>query len=220
MELPSPPVPSACDLRRYSWIPVPVSLVRDSTWWLTASDAAQAAQLRLMVASWHQVPAASLPDDDRLLAKLGRISSKVIRCLTEIRKEWTLCTDGRLYHPELAEIALDSWEKMQSQAARTAAARAARAQKRGSVTEDVTGSTRQDKTREGEEREKTAHRLPAEWWPNAEEIKFAESLGLDPERTADDFRDHWHEAAGATACRIEWSGAWRKWCRGDNGATF
>ena len=110
-ELPAPPVPLECDLRRYSWIPLPVALVRDSTWWLTASDAAQAAQLRLMVAAWHQIPAASLPDDDRLLAKLGRISSKVIRCLTEIKQEWTLCTDGRLYHPELAEIALKSWEK-------------------------------------------------------------------------------------------------------------
>lgn len=214
---PPPPVPPDCSLRCYYYIPLPVALIRDSPWWLTASAAAQAAQLHLMVAAWHQIPAASLPDDNRILAKLGRISSKVTRCLNEIKSEWIRCSDGRLYHSELAAIALESWEKRQSQVERTAAARRAKAAAKISVTSDVTGSNEREEGEEGEdtEREKGGHRLPGDWQPNPAERDYAESLGLNPSDTADDFRSYWHTKPGGSALKLDWSDAWRHWCRRD-----
>lgn len=64
--------------------------------------------------------------------------------------------------------------------------------------------------------EKGAHLLPDNWRPTQEQISFAESLGLDAERTAEDFRDHWLGAGGNSAYKRDWGPAWRKWCRNDH----
>ena len=56
-------------------------------------------------------------------------------------------------------------------------------------------------------------RLKRDWEPNAEEIAFADQLGLDPRWTADKYRDHWLAKTGAEAAKCDWSAAWRGWCR-------
>src|SRR5262249_23249587 len=70
-------------------------------------------------ASWHQVPAASLPDDDRVLAQLAGYG-RVIREWQKVRdgalRGWVKCSDGRLYHPVVAEKALAAWASRQKHA--------------------------------------------------------------------------------------------------------
>lgn len=64
---------------------------------------------RLWAKSWHQVPAASLPDDDRLLAHLAGLALvKWKRVRAMALRGWIQCSDGRLYHPVIAEKALEA----------------------------------------------------------------------------------------------------------------
>ncbi len=65
-----------------------------------------AAALYLWCRAWKQTPAASLPDDDRVLAAYSRLSPPRFRKLkSEILRGFIRCGDGRLYHRTLAEAA-------------------------------------------------------------------------------------------------------------------
>jgi hypothetical protein len=59
------------------------------------------------------------------------------------------------------------------------------------------------------------HRLPDDWRPSAADIAYAEEHGLDPDRVAETFRNHWHSKAGKDARKISWSATWRNWCLED-----
>ena len=67
----------------------------------------------LWCASWHQVPAASLPDDDSILSKLAGFG-RVVKAWQKVRegalRGWIKCSDGRLYHPTVAKKANEAWE--------------------------------------------------------------------------------------------------------------
>ena len=115
--LPSPPVPPDCDVRDLKWMPLDVVRLRDSD---TASHP-DAEVFRIAVlswcASWHQVPAGSLPDDDAALARLlgygrdlrGWRRVRATGCL----RAWVKCSDGRLYHPVVAEKAIEALAQKQ-----------------------------------------------------------------------------------------------------------
>jgi hypothetical protein len=94
----------------------------------------------LAVASWHQIPASSLPANDRALASLSQSYAKWARIKKEALAGWVECSDGRLYHPVFSEIARNSMTKKQAQINRTEAARLERLAKRRSVTSSVTES--------------------------------------------------------------------------------
>lgn len=89
-------------------MPLDVVRLRDSD--LAAIETAEAfrAAVMLWCASWHQVPAASLPDDDKVLAKLagyGYVVSEWRRVKDGALRGWIKCSDGRLYHEVIAEKA-------------------------------------------------------------------------------------------------------------------
>lgn len=66
--------------------------------------------LRLWCKSWNQEPAASLPDDDRILAHLaGRELGTWKKVRDMALRGFIKCSDGRLYHPVIAEKALEAW---------------------------------------------------------------------------------------------------------------
>ena len=74
-------------------------------------------------------------------------------------------------------------------------------------------STRKPKS----EKPKRACRLPADWEPTLEQIQFARSNGVDPERTAAVFRDYWIGVPGAKGCKADWDATWRNWVRREDG---
>lgn len=113
-DLPAPLVLEFVDLRDYQFLPLDVVRLRDSD--LAALESAEAfrAAVLLWCASWHQVPAASLPDDDRVLANLagyGRVVSEWQKVRPGAMRGWIACSDGRLYHPVVAEKAIEGWDK-------------------------------------------------------------------------------------------------------------
>lgn len=109
----APLVPADVDLQDFQYMPLDVRRLRDSDLAALESPEACWAAVLLWAASWHQVPAASLPDDDRVLANLsgyGRVVKEWQRIREGALRGWVKCDDGRLYHPVVAEKALEAWE--------------------------------------------------------------------------------------------------------------
>lgn len=119
LDFPNPLTPADCDLRGYRWMPLDVVRVIDSdTFGISTGDEFKTA-FRLWAKSWTQVPAASLPDDDRLLAHLAGLSEnmpkwKKLRAVA--LRGFIKCSDGRLYHPVIAEKALEAMGKREDHA--------------------------------------------------------------------------------------------------------
>src|SRR5262249_27137589 len=79
-----PLVPHYVDLTDFQYMDLDVRRLRDSDLAALESPEACWAAVLLWCASWHQVPAASLPDDDRVLAQLAGYG-RVIREWQKVR---------------------------------------------------------------------------------------------------------------------------------------
>jgi hypothetical protein len=126
---PAPLTPPDCDLRDFSWMPLDVLRLRDSDLTVLSSGEAFRAAVLLWCASWHQVPAASLPTDDRLLANLagyGRDMAGWSEVRVDALRGFVECSDGRLYHRVVAEKALEAHDQRKAQKERTRKATDAR----------------------------------------------------------------------------------------------
>lgn len=62
-----------------------------------------------------------------------------------------------------------------------------------------------------------ASRLPADWMPSEEDIKYCrlKRPDLDIPDTVEAFRDYWHAKAGRDACKLDWHATWRNWVRNE-----
>lgn len=113
--LPEPIVPAEVELHDFQYMPLDVRRLRDSR--LVATHAAEevVAAIMLWASSWHQIPAASLPDDDvELSALAGYGGIRGVKLFREIKAGalygFVKCSDGRWYHPVVAEKALSAWQ--------------------------------------------------------------------------------------------------------------
>jgi len=129
-DLPAPLVPADVDLRDFEFMPLDVARLRDSE--ISALEDAEAFRAAVIswCVAWHQVPAASLPDDDGALCKIlgyGR-DMKTWRRLrgAGALRGWVQCADGRLYHRVVAEKALEAWIEKLSQRLKSGAGNAKR----------------------------------------------------------------------------------------------
>jgi hypothetical protein len=107
-DLPQPLTPADCDLRDFQFMPLDVSRLLTSETWVLGTGDERAAAMTLWLVSWHQVPAASLPADDRMLGHLSQ-SKNWKRVKPHALRGWIPAADGRLYHPVVAEKALEAW---------------------------------------------------------------------------------------------------------------
>jgi hypothetical protein len=124
--LPAPLTPEDCDLRDFAFMPLDVVRLRDSDLAVTAEADEFRCAVLLWCASWHQVPAASLPDDDKILAQYagyGRVVKEWQKVRDGALRGWVKCTDGRLYHPVVAEKASEAWMAKLRQRLKTECAR-------------------------------------------------------------------------------------------------
>jgi hypothetical protein len=106
--LPKPLVPSDVDLRDFQFMPVDVRRLLTSETWMLGDGEERAAAMTLWLESWHQVPAGSLPSNDRMLAHLSQCA-KWSRVKSHALRGWIACDDGRLYHPVVCEKVLEAW---------------------------------------------------------------------------------------------------------------
>ena len=114
-DLPEPLVPPDCDVRGFGFMPLDVVRLLDSDLFaLTTGDEFKAA-VALWCKSWLQVPASSVPDDDRVLAHLSGSGLRWKKVKAMALRGWVKAADGRLYHPVVASKALEAWNRKQSQ---------------------------------------------------------------------------------------------------------
>jgi len=126
MSAPAPLTPIDCDLRDFAFMPLDVVRLRDSDLAVTADADEFRCAVLLWCASWHQVPAASLPDDDKVLAQYagyGRVVKEWQKVREGALRGWVKCTDGRLYHAVVAEKANEAWLAKLRQRLKTECAR-------------------------------------------------------------------------------------------------
>lgn len=107
-ERPAPLVPADVDLRGLPWMPIDTVRLLDSDLNAIATPEEFRAAVRLWCKSWHQVPAGSLPDDDRILAALSGTAGKWQKLREVALRGFVKCSDGRLYHPVIAEKAVEA----------------------------------------------------------------------------------------------------------------
>ncbi len=114
MTLPEPMTPPECDLRGLEYMPLLGQRLFGSEFDAMANDSEWRAGLTLWWAAWTQCPAGSLPDDDTALCRLADLG-RDLKSWKKLRERalhgFVKCSDGRLYHPTLAQQALVAWDK-------------------------------------------------------------------------------------------------------------
>ena len=126
---PPPPVPVDLDITALPCFMLNTQRLLSSELVALASGEEFRAAVLLWCRAWHQVPAASLPDDDRVLASFAGFGRDVNawRKVRDMALHGFLkCSDGRLYHGTLADDAMRASRDMRQRRERTRAATAAR----------------------------------------------------------------------------------------------
>lgn len=114
-QLPAPLTPPDCNLQDFQFMPLDVARLRDSDMASEQTPEENWAAVMLWAAAWHQVPAGSIPDSDNWIAKAagylsrGRIDPHWKDVRSGAMRGFVLCSDGRWYHPVVAEKANESW---------------------------------------------------------------------------------------------------------------
>jgi hypothetical protein len=124
-----PPVPPDADLRDFHFMPLDVARLSNSDLAAIATGEEFKVAVILWCKCWHQVPASSLPDDDRMLAHLagfGRDLKGWRKVKNVALRGFIRCDDGRLYHPVIADKVNEALDAKRRQRERTANATKAR----------------------------------------------------------------------------------------------
>ncbi len=129
----APMTPPNCDLRDFPFMPLDVVRLRDSDITAISNGDEFRCAVLLWCASWHQVPAASIPDDDIVLSQFagfGRVVKEWKKVREGALRGWIKCSDGRLYHPVVAEKACEAWNSRIAYRERKEAERKRKAEER------------------------------------------------------------------------------------------
>jgi hypothetical protein len=197
-----PLTPSDCDCRGLPFMPMEVSRLVDSDFVALSTGDEFKAGFLLWAKSWSQVPAASLPDDDRILAHMvGRSLGEWMSLREMALHNWIKCSDGRLYHPVIADLAVSAAAKRKGQAeransrwAKAKAAKTASAKPRDTKT-DATASA-DDATAMQVKGTVEGKRTPLKP-PEGADGLFGEEAQPEPPDEVQVAFDRWNETAGA-----------------------
>ena len=119
-DLPVPFIPAEIDLRDREGFLLNVERIAASELVAMSSGAEFKAAFLLWCKAWQQVPAGSLPDNDRVLAAWSGAGEAWLELKAMALRGFVLCRDGRLYHRLLCERALDAWQEKQKEARKQA----------------------------------------------------------------------------------------------------
>ena len=132
-DLPKPMTPAGCVLQDFPHTPIFRARLFGSSFHARASDAEWRAGVTLWLKSWDQVPAGSLPDDDIELCRLAELA-RDLKTWKKVKagaiRGWVACSDGRLYHPVVAEGVNNALEAKTAQREKTMKARLAALEKK------------------------------------------------------------------------------------------
>jgi hypothetical protein len=112
---PRPPTGENITMRRSVGLIFEPDEVLKTSLFRQKSYIASALQIRVLLASWLETPAGSLPADPALVHSMVRLPEDpnswrdFCRHRQAIMRGWYLCSDGRLYHPFVARQVERCW---------------------------------------------------------------------------------------------------------------
>ncbi len=200
--------------------------------WAVATGEQLKAAFALWCRAWKQVPAASLPNDMKIIAAFSGMGREPMfnRHKHVVMRGFVLCSDNRWYHRTLAEDANRAWlmKRRRATERNAEAERVKRWRERRSngyeTPYETPYVTRTKGVRQGQvqgQREypppivppppgrARATRLPEDWQPSESERAYAIQHGVKPELAAEEFRNYWHARSGKDATKLDWSAVFR-----------
>jgi len=234
ISLPDPFTTPDVDLRDFDGFMMNVEKLLASELWAVSTGEEFKAAMGLWCRAWKQVPAGSLPNDERVLASFSGAGIRWKKVREIAIRGFVLCSDGRLYHTTLCEDANRAYAKKMERRERTKAAtqarQAARNAERNVQRNDLPQTQRndvpvdrdRDSIKEKEESNDSSKKtdakrgtripegdqLPTEW------EAFAKQEGHpDPQREWLIFTDYWRSQPGQKGVKLDWFGTWRNWIR-------
>lgn len=111
--LPAPFVPGHVDLEGFDYMPLDFRRLRKSKGWLRAKRRPEIGfyMVNVWTGAWQNVPAGSVEDDDDVLADLAMCDpARWAEVKDDVMHGWVKCSDGRLYHPVVAEKVIEAWK--------------------------------------------------------------------------------------------------------------
>ncbi len=143
--LPNPLVSAHVDISKLDGFMLDTKRLLSSELMALATPDEGWAAVKLWCRAWQQRPAASLPDDDRVLASFAGVDLRKWPKVKEMAmRGFTKCSDGRLYHPVLAADANRAWEALEKRRERTQAATQARRSRPDDERDDRRNGPRND----------------------------------------------------------------------------
>ncbi len=125
---PAPMTPAGTNLQDFPHTPILRSRLFGSSFHARTTDSEWRAGVTLWLKAWEQVPAGSLPDDDIELCRLAELA-RDLKTWKKLKagamRGWVLCSDGRLYHPVVAEVVRNALDAKTAQRDKTLKARIA-----------------------------------------------------------------------------------------------
>jgi len=94
------------------WMPLLTDRLAHSMFVRIASNAELGAALRLWVQAWGERPSGSVPNDPRWLADVTKLGDRWSSHAEVVLRGFVACSDGRLYHPVICEIAKNRFEQL------------------------------------------------------------------------------------------------------------
>lgn len=101
-------------MRGLPYMPLKIEQLKASRTWLVCRRRPELAfyLINLWMRAWGEEPAGSIEDDDDVLAAAADCPPDKWPAIREAALAgWVRCSDGRLYHPTLCEIAAETFEK-------------------------------------------------------------------------------------------------------------
>ncbi|MCP1241754.1 DUF1376 domain-containing protein [Acetobacter lambici] len=117
---PAPLTPPQSDLRGLPFMPLDTCRLLDSDLFALSTGDGFKCAVALWCKAWQQVPAGSLPHNERVLAHLSGAGGRWPGLRAVALHGWVVCSDGRLYHPVIAQKANQAWKARLAQRARAA----------------------------------------------------------------------------------------------------
>ena len=71
----TPLTPKECDVSNFPFMPLDIDRLLNSETWILGDDSEKVASMTLWLKSWSQIPAASIPNNDKMLAHLSGMGS-------------------------------------------------------------------------------------------------------------------------------------------------
>jgi uncharacterized protein YdaU (DUF1376 family) len=180
--------------------------------WIAGSDAALMAITRLSPKEWQQDASALLPffvkDGDRLRHNRVAFEWNEAQRRTADKSRAGRAGASKRWHGDANSSAMATPMPEQSQVDAQL-----QIQIPVTTTDQVERGAFAPCAKEGASDGRRGTRLSADWQPSSDERGFAADLGIDPDATADAFRDYWVAVPGAKGRKLDWPATWRGWCR-------